>query len=317
MKHLLLYLLLLKGTAALAAPPATEPARPNILLILVDDMGSSDPGCYGSEIETPNLDRLAAKGLRFTQFYNTGKCHSSRASLLTGLWCEQSGGTSLARAITIPEVLGPAGRIARFQQSGNLQHWQPAGEMGAFGENRAVEEEFLVSQAPVFMRVNFSPDKSAVLAHENFLKRPDLSRDGGGRGFTGGFRTVTAIHGSLASSDGLNHALKTGVGRARAWPSSVRSPPRLHCFAGLIPLCLLRTPATEWISTAARSIWRFCIDLQSRPSLPPTVCLWLKTGPRCGICSTARTNPTTGFVPVQRTWPPAWSPPLAAPISSW
>jgi arylsulfatase len=109
MKHLLICLLLLKGTAALAATPATEPARPNILLILVDDMGFSDLGCYGSEIETPNLDRLAAKGLRFTQFYNTAKCHSSRASLLTGLWCEQSGGTSLARAITIPEVLGPAG----------------------------------------------------------------------------------------------------------------------------------------------------------------------------------------------------------------
>jgi arylsulfatase A-like enzyme len=93
--------------AEVGAKPA--PARPNILLILVDDMGFSDLGCYGSEIETPNLDRLAKGGLRFTQFYNTAKCHSSRASLLTGLWCEQAGGSSLARAITIPEVLGPAG----------------------------------------------------------------------------------------------------------------------------------------------------------------------------------------------------------------
>jgi arylsulfatase A-like enzyme len=82
-------ILLLIITAA-ASPAGAEPAspsRPNILLILVDDMAFSDLGCYGGEIETPNLDRLAAKGLRFTQFYNTAKCHSSRASLLTGLWC--------------------------------------------------------------------------------------------------------------------------------------------------------------------------------------------------------------------------------------
>jgi arylsulfatase A-like enzyme len=117
MKHLLLCLLLLTGAGALAVAHAAEPARPNILLILVDDMGFSDLGCYGSEIETPHLDRLAAQGLRFTQFYNTGKCHSSRASLLTGLWSEQSGsgetslarGSSLTRAITMPEVLAPAG----------------------------------------------------------------------------------------------------------------------------------------------------------------------------------------------------------------
>jgi len=51
---------------------AEDPAKPNIIIILVDDMGFSDLGCYGSEIPTPNLDRLAAGGLRFTQFYNTG-----------------------------------------------------------------------------------------------------------------------------------------------------------------------------------------------------------------------------------------------------
>jgi len=85
------------------------PGRPNILVILTDDLGFSDVGCYGSEIETPNLDRLAAGGLRFTQFYNTAKCHSSRVSLLTGRWCRQAGDESLRRAVTIPEVLAPAG----------------------------------------------------------------------------------------------------------------------------------------------------------------------------------------------------------------
>lgn len=65
---------------------ATEPARPNILLIVADDLGFSDVGCYGGEIQTPNLDRLAANGLRFTQFYNTSRCWSSRASILTGYY---------------------------------------------------------------------------------------------------------------------------------------------------------------------------------------------------------------------------------------
>ena len=62
---------------------ATE-QRPNIVIILVDDMGFSDVGCYGGEIETPNIDKLAAEGLRFTQFYNSGRCCPTRASLLTG-----------------------------------------------------------------------------------------------------------------------------------------------------------------------------------------------------------------------------------------
>lgn len=83
--------------------------KPNILLVMVDDMGFSDLGCYGSEIDTPNMDRLAAGGVRFTQFYNTAKCHSSRVSLLSGRWCRQAGDESLQRAVIIPEVLAPAG----------------------------------------------------------------------------------------------------------------------------------------------------------------------------------------------------------------
>jgi arylsulfatase A-like enzyme len=97
------------GTLPMEAAPATEEKQPNILLVLVDDMGFSDVGSYGGEIETPHLDRLAKNGLRFTQFSNTAKCHSSRVSLLTGLWCDQAGGAGLTRAVTIPEVLAPAG----------------------------------------------------------------------------------------------------------------------------------------------------------------------------------------------------------------
>ncbi len=65
--------------------------QPNIVLILVDDMGFSDIGCYGGEIDTPNLDSLAEDGIRFTQFFNTARCSPSRASLLTGLHPHQTG----------------------------------------------------------------------------------------------------------------------------------------------------------------------------------------------------------------------------------
>ena len=88
---------------------ACQAKRPNIVLIMADDLGFSDLGCYGSEIQTPNLDRLAQNGLRFSQFYNTAKCHSSRVSLLTGLYCDQAGSGSLSRGATIAEVLKPAG----------------------------------------------------------------------------------------------------------------------------------------------------------------------------------------------------------------
>ncbi|MEN8661208.1 MAG: arylsulfatase [Lentimonas sp.] len=83
--------------------------RPNILLMMVDDLGFADFGCYGSEIETPNIDRLADSGLRFSQFYNTAKCHSSRIALLTGLYANQAGEQELTRATTIAAVLGDAG----------------------------------------------------------------------------------------------------------------------------------------------------------------------------------------------------------------
>ncbi len=97
--------------------------RPNVLLIMNDDMGYSDIGCYGGEIQTPNLDRLAASGLRLTQFYNTPRCSPSRASLLTGLYPHQTGigiltyptgpegyaGDLNEDCVTIAEVLHDAG----------------------------------------------------------------------------------------------------------------------------------------------------------------------------------------------------------------
>ncbi len=104
---------------------ADNPCRPNIVLILADDMGFSDIGCFGSEIPTPNLDALAADGVRFTQFYNTPRCSPTRAALLTGLYSHQAGlgwldrmvkpesrglhGRLSTRCVTIAEVLSDAG----------------------------------------------------------------------------------------------------------------------------------------------------------------------------------------------------------------
>jgi len=102
---------------------AVSASRPNIIVILADDMGFSDLGCYGSEIQTPNLDRLAANGVRFTQFYNMSRCCPSRAALMTGLYAHQAGighmtsdenlpgyrGRLTDQCVTIAEVLKGAG----------------------------------------------------------------------------------------------------------------------------------------------------------------------------------------------------------------
>lgn len=105
--------------------------RPNILLMMVDDLGFSDFGCYGSEIETPRIDRLAHEGLRFSQFYSTAKCHSSRVSLMSGLYCNQAGNVTLSRATTIAEVLGEAGYFTSMAGKWHLDK-QPTD----FGFNR-------------------------------------------------------------------------------------------------------------------------------------------------------------------------------------
>ncbi len=84
------FLIIAGASGAVSAAVAT-PAKPNIVVILVDDMGWSDLGCYGGEIPTPNIDALAKNGVRFTQFYNTGRCCPTRASLLTGLYPHQAG----------------------------------------------------------------------------------------------------------------------------------------------------------------------------------------------------------------------------------
>ena len=90
-KVLLLVLLFLVFGQSFAQQKKGNLKRPNVIVILTDDMGFSDIGCFGSEIRTPHIDRLAANGLAFTHFYNTARCSPSRASLLTGLYPHQAG----------------------------------------------------------------------------------------------------------------------------------------------------------------------------------------------------------------------------------
>ncbi|HUV63185.1 MAG TPA: sulfatase-like hydrolase/transferase, partial [Sedimentisphaerales bacterium] len=115
--------------------------KPNIVLIMADDMGFSDIGCYGGEIHTPNLDKLAAGGLRFTQFYNAARCCPTRASLLTGLYPHQAGighmvgnsgypayqGYLNERCVTIAEALKPAGyrtlMAGKWHVGEDRPHW--------------------------------------------------------------------------------------------------------------------------------------------------------------------------------------------------
>ena len=82
--HLLAFLIFPLGILTISASE-----KPNVLLIMADDLGYSDLGCYGAEIETPQLDAIAKNGLRFTQFYNTARCWPTRASLLTGFYAQQ------------------------------------------------------------------------------------------------------------------------------------------------------------------------------------------------------------------------------------
>lgn len=133
----------------------TATSRPNIIVILSDDMGFSDLGCYGGEIRTPHLDALASGGIRCTQFYNTGRCCPTRASLLTGLHPHQAGighmtadrghdgyrGVLNDRCVTIAEALLPAGyRTYMCGKWHVTRHNRPDSDRGAWPLQRGFEK---------------------------------------------------------------------------------------------------------------------------------------------------------------------------------
>jgi len=160
-----------------AAPSA---ARPNIIIIMADDMGYSDLGCYGSEIRTPNLDSLARKGLRFSQFYNTARCCPTRASLLTGLYSHQAGRGHMVenrgrpayqgylndRCVTIGEALRSAGYrtmiSGKWHVGENRPHW-PVDR--GFDRSHA-----LISGGTNYFRLD--PERKMAVDTEEFKPQP-------------------------------------------------------------------------------------------------------------------------------------------------
>ncbi|MBN2310699.1 MAG: arylsulfatase [Candidatus Hydrogenedentes bacterium] len=177
------------ASAGLAGAAGTQPSarRPNILVILADDMGYSDLGCYGSEIRTPNLDGLAENGMRFTQFYCAARCCPSRATLLTGLYPHQAGmgrmvsapgaaaepgpyqGYLNDRCATIAEVLKPAGY--RTYMSGK---WHVGEAPEHWPRQRGFDRYFgLISGASSYFELLKEPDRQRFMALDDAPFEPE------------------------------------------------------------------------------------------------------------------------------------------------
>ena len=156
MRNNYIFLSLAFSVAFLSKEARLNAQKPNIIVILVDDMGYSDLGCFGSEINTPNLDNLASNGLRFRQFYNSGRCCPTRASLISGLNPHQAGmghmaGTGLIteqsdsylgylnnNCVTLAEVLNANGYF-----TGMLGKWHLSGSTSVFPHMRGFERSYM------------------------------------------------------------------------------------------------------------------------------------------------------------------------------
>jgi arylsulfatase len=174
-------------------PDASAAPRPNVVLILCDDLGFSDLGCYGGEIRTPNLDRLAAEGMRFTQFYNCAVCVTTRAALTTGLHPRQGkGGLLRPNMVTLGEVLREAGYA-----TGLVGKWH----LGPAAPKRPIDRGFdeyygLLSGCCNF----FNPAKQDPVFYNGGRFRPFAHNDQRVTEFPTGYYTTDAF---------TDHAIKT------------------------------------------------------------------------------------------------------------
>tara|TARA_R110002096_G_scaffold42893_28_gene115414 strand:- start:2706 stop:4262 length:1557 start_codon:yes stop_codon:yes gene_type:complete len=179
----LLSLVLFSGFSVCGSAAAAPPNRPNIVLIMVDDMGWSDVGCYGSEINTPNIDKLAGEGMLFTQFYNNAKCTTTRASLLTGLY-PRNGGKGQDELITHEMLtLGEAMRHAGYQ-TGLSGKWHNGKTVGTRPFDRGFDEAYGLWDGccnffnPKIPDPDFKGGKVRPFGHnEEFLEFDDFPED--------------------------------------------------------------------------------------------------------------------------------------------
>jgi len=143
---ILLLVIFLSCTAHVRAQERFLPEKPNIIIILADDMGYSDPGCFGGEIETPNIDKLAEGGLRFTNFYNSGRCWPTRSSLLSGYYANAIGMDPVNReepcpswVKTLPRYLSDAGYRTYHSGKYHFQNNKPPVKAGGFDQSYWIE----------------------------------------------------------------------------------------------------------------------------------------------------------------------------------
>ncbi|WP_052573441.1 arylsulfatase [Haloferula sp. BvORR071] len=172
---------LLTAGPALAEETAPKPARPNVIVILADDLGWSDLGCYGSEIPTPNLDALAAGGVRFRQFYNSARCSPTRCSLLTGLYPQQAAVKPAAplpnlrndNNITFAELLKSEGYRTYMAGKWHLGN----GEL--LPENRGFDHAFRFANGGAHSTDNWRQENYTLVSKNQEIAFRDYKKDGG------------------------------------------------------------------------------------------------------------------------------------------
>ncbi len=150
------------------ARAAQEAPRPNIVLILADDLGFSDLGCYGGEIRTPNLDALAANGLRFARFYNSARCCPSRASLMTGLYPNQAGVGGMVSAKPGP-ARGYRGQLHRPECGTIAEVLRDAGYFTAISRASGTSDP---SRPPRGASTRRTSSGACTTAHEGGISTP-------------------------------------------------------------------------------------------------------------------------------------------------
>ena len=156
-------------------PDEAPPERPNIILIMGDDIGYSDLGCYGGEIQTPNLDRLAERGLRFRNFYNSSKCETTRSWMLTGRYFGDE------RAVNIASLLGDAGYHTITCGKEHFEKWVPEHVYARNSFDRSFYfwtiNEFFIPPDSTFANPFFLGDRQLRLEEIEVKQQPFFKTD--------------------------------------------------------------------------------------------------------------------------------------------